>query len=104
MLSVYLLVQKNAEKLQNLLLIGYSPARVSLPYQLLTLGLNALVLLLAVALLFWLRGLYLERLWQMFPSLREVDVAPALLLGAALFLLVSLLNAFAIRRKINSLL
>ena len=104
MLSVYLLVQKNAEKLQNLLLIGYSPARVSLPYQLLTLGLNALVLLLAVALLFWLRGLYLERLWQMFPSLREGDVAPALLLGAALFLLVSLLNAFAIRRKINSLL
>ena len=104
MLSIYLLVQKNAEKLQNLLLIGYSPARVSLPYQLLTLALNALVLLLAVALLFWLRGLYLERLWQMFPSLREGAVAPALLIGVALFLLVSFLNAVAIRRKINSLL
>ena len=27
MLSIYLLVQKNADKLQNLLLIGYSPAK-----------------------------------------------------------------------------
>ena len=103
MLSIYLLVQKNAEKLQNLLLIGYSPARVSLPYQLLTVGVNALVLVLAFCLLFWLRGLYLERLWQMFPSLSEGSVTYALLSGAALFSLVSLLNAIAIRGKINRL-
>lgn len=35
MLSIYLLVQKNTQKLENLLLIGYSPNRVSRPYQLL---------------------------------------------------------------------
>ncbi|MCR5180210.1 MAG: ABC transporter permease [Bacteroidaceae bacterium] len=103
MLSVYLLVQKNAEKLQNLLLIGYSAARVALPYQLLTVGLNALVLLLSLALLGWLRGLYLQRLWEMFPTLVEGSLVPALVLGLALFLLVSLLNIIAIRRKINNL-
>ncbi|MEG2573918.1 MAG: ABC transporter permease, partial [Bacteroides sp.] len=48
MLSIYLLLQKNTTKLENLLLIGYSPARVALPYQLLTLGLNALVLILSI--------------------------------------------------------
>ena len=103
MLSVYLLVQKNADKLQTLLLIGYSHAQVSLPYQLLTVGLNALVLLLSVGLLFWLRGYYLERLWAMFPTLSEGRVWPALLLGGALFLLVSLFNVLAIRRKITNL-
>ena len=32
--------RKNTTKLENLLLIGYSPARVARPYQILTLGLN----------------------------------------------------------------
>ena len=103
MLSIFLLVQKNAEKLQNLLLIGYSPSRVSRPYQLLTVGLNALVLLLSLALLFWIRGLYLERLWQMFPTLSEGSVSMTILLGVALFVVVSFFNIIAIRRKINSL-
>lgn len=44
MLSIYLLLQKNTSKLENLLLIGYSPAKVALPYQMLTLALNAVVL------------------------------------------------------------
>ena len=103
MLSVFLLVQKNAEKLQNLLLIGYSRARVALPYQLLTIGLNAAVLLLAIAVLFWVRDWYLHRLWQMFPALCEGSVNSTLLIGLALFCLVSFLNALAIRRKITSI-
>ena len=97
------LIFKNAEKLQNLLLIGYSPARVSRPYQLLTIGLNAFVLLLAFVLLFWLRGLYLDRLWTMFPALAEGAVSTTILLGVALFVIVSFLNIVVIRRKINRL-
>lgn len=103
MLSVFLLVQKNAEKLQNLRFIGYSPASVALPYQLLTIGLNALVLVLSFALLFWVRGLYLQRLWEMFPTLREGRVNLSILIGLALFIFVSFLNIIAIRRKINKL-
>ena len=103
MLSIYLLVQKNADKLQNLRLIGYSPARVSLPYQLLTVGMNALVLLLALVLVFWIRGLYLEHLWQMFPTLQEGTTSLTILLGVALFILVSFFNIIAIRRKIATL-
>ena len=103
MLSIFLLVQKNADKLQNLILIGYSPSRVSRPYQLLTVGLNALVLLLSFILLFWLRGIYLERLWQMFPTLAEGSVSMTILMGFALFVIVSFFNIIAIRRKINRL-
>lgn len=103
MLSIYLLVQKNADKLQNLRLIGYSPAAVALPYQLLTIVMNAVVLVLAFVLLFWIRGLYLERLWQVFPTLSEGLVNRTLLLGLALFILVSFFNIVAIRRKIHHL-
>ena len=35
-LSIYLLLQKNVSKLENLVLIGYKPERVALPYNLLT--------------------------------------------------------------------
>ena len=101
MLFVFLLVQKNAEKLQNLLLIGYSPARVALPYQLLTVGLNAAVVIIAFGLLIWLRGLYLERLWQMFPTLVAGRLDKAILIGVALFILISFFNNQAIRRKIR---
>ena len=102
MLSIYLLVQKNTVKLQNLLLIGYSPARVSLPYQLLTVGMNALVLLLAVLLLLWLRSRYMQLLWAIFPTLEEQSPWPAYALGGVLFLLVSILNVIAVRRKVVS--
>ncbi len=103
MLSIFLLVQKNSDKLQNLLLIGYSPAKVSLPYQLLTIVLNVLVLLLAFGALLWIRQRYLERLWQIFPSLSEGPLTPALLVGVGIFVVVSFFNILAVRRKINGL-
>ncbi len=101
MLSIYLLVQKNTVKLQNLLLIGYSPARVSLPYQLLTIVMNAVVLLMALGVLYWLRSQYMEMLWAMFPAIEETSMWPAIVLGSVLFLLVSVLNVIAIRRKVS---
>ena len=103
MLSIYLLVQKNATKLQNLLLIDYSPARVSLPYQLLTIGVNLLVLVLAVLLLMWLRSFYMDMLWAMFPTMKDTSLVPAIVLGCLLTILVSLLNAIAIRRKVMAI-
>jgi cell division protein FtsX len=103
MLSIFLLVQKNSDKLQNLLLIGYTRARVSLPYQLLTIALNALVLVLAIVLMLWIRHLYLERLWQIFPAMSEGPLAPALLVGVGIFVIVTFFNMLAIRHKINVL-
>lgn len=100
MLSIYLLVQKNTTKLENLLLIGYSPARVALPYQLLTIGLNALVLVLALVLVFVVRGEYLHLLRALYPDLVAGSVGTVFLAGVALFVQVSLLNMLVIRQKI----
>jgi len=100
MLSIFLLVQKNEEKLHNLLLIGYSPSSVSKPYQLLTVGVNVVVLLLALALLLVLRHYYMERLWTMFPQMTDGSVWPTVLLGLALLLVVCLVNIVVVYRRV----
>lgn len=100
MLSIYLLVQKNSSKLENLLLIGYSPANVSKPYQLLTMGLNIVVLIVAWVILFFLRSYYMDFIETLFPDIDEGSMLPAILLGLVLFFIVSVLNIIAIRRKV----
>lgn len=103
MLSIYLLLQKNTRKLENLLLIGYSPARVSRPYQLLTVGLNALVLVSGLFIVSLVRESYLGVLGRMFPRLEGGDMWPAILTGVLLFAGVSVLNMAAIRKKVGSI-
>lgn len=100
MLSIYLLVQKNSSKLENLLLIGYSPRQVALPYQLLTILLNAAVLVLTWLLLFFVRGYYMHVILALFPETDNGSMLPAVQAGCVLFALVSLLNILAVRMKI----
>ncbi|MCD8184221.1 MAG: ABC transporter permease [Bacteroides sp.] len=103
MLSIFLLLQKNTVKLENLLLIGYSPNRVAMPYNMLTVGLNAVVLLLSVGCVAWLRTYYTEAIRLLFPQLETGTLLPCLLVGGILFLAISLLNILAIHRKIMSI-
>ena len=103
MLSIYLLLQKNTTKLENLLLIGYGPHRVAMPYQTLTIVLNAVVLVLSVGMVLWVRSLYLEVVRQMFPSLDGGACWPMLAVGILLFVAVSCFNVVAIRKKVLGL-
>ena len=103
MLSVYLLLQKNTTKLENLLLIGYGPAYVAMPYQVLTIGLNLLVLLVSIVLVCSLRASYLEMLERIYPALDAGTPVWTILIGLLLFTIVSLINVWAIRKKIDSL-
>lgn len=100
MLSVYLLVQKNASKLENLLLIGYSPARVAMPYQVLTIALNVAVLFMAWAVLSVARGYYMDILTTLFPQMESGGLWPSIVAGLILFLAVSVLNVIVVRRKV----
>lgn len=100
MLSIYLLVQKNSTKLENLLLIGYSPASVALPYQILTLALNASVLAIATTALFFVRAYYIEIIATLFPEITEGSMCGTVILGLSIFCFVSLLNVVVIRHKI----
>lgn len=102
MLSIYLLVQKNASKLENLLLIGYSPTLVAMPYQLLTVGLNLIVLLIALIGVALLRSNYMEMIETLFPDIDEGIMLPSAGVGLCLFILISIINVIAVRRKVMS--
>ena len=103
MLSIYLLLQKNTTKLENLLLIGYGPSRVAFPYQALTVMLNAGVLVFSVGIVFYVRTLYLDVVKQMFPSLGDGSFWWMLVVGVLLFVAVSCFNVWAVRRKVASI-
>ena len=103
LLSIYLLVQKNTTKLQNLLLIGYSPSRVALPYQMLTLVLNFAVLVASFSLLLIIRGYYIDIVETLFPDLPSTGVSPTLGIGLALFLFVTGINFAILWRKTISI-
>lgn len=102
-LSIYLLLQKNMRKLETLLLIGYSPAQVARPYQLLTVGLNLLVLLLGIGIVMGVRSLYLPVIATLLPDAGSGTLLPSLSTGIVVFLLVSVLNVMIVRRKINDI-
>lgn len=103
MLSIFLLLQKNTVKLENLLLIGYSPVKVAMPYDLLTIGLNLIVFLLSVSGVVWIRSYYTDTLQTLFPQLETGSLWPCLLTGSLLFVVVSLVNILAIRKKVNDI-
>lgn len=103
MLSIFLLLQKNTVKLESLLLIGYSPAKVAISYQILTLGLNLIVLALSIGIVMYMRGMYTEVLMQLFPQMEMSIMWPAYVAGIILFSLVSVINIIAIRKKIASI-
>ena len=103
MLSIYLLVQKNTTKLENLLLVGYSPRRVSLPYQVLTVAMNLSVLLIALGILVWLRAYYMDLILSVFPQMEPAGLWPAVTVGVLLFLSVSILNVWAVWHKVMTI-
>ena len=101
MLSIYLLLQKNTQKIQDLLLLGYSPDQVSKHYILLVVGLNAAVLVLAIVLMLLGRLAYMDMIHAFGVSGASVWVA--ILVGLIIMGAITAGNIRAIRRKISSL-
>ena len=86
--------------MENLLLIGYTPGIVAMPYLWLTIVLNVVVLLVAWCILFFIRDYYMDFIEALYPDIEEGTMCPAIALGLVLFLIVSVLNMIAIRRKV----
>ncbi|MBQ7689737.1 MAG: ABC transporter permease [Muribaculaceae bacterium] len=101
MLSIYLLLQKNTQRLRDLLLLGYSPAQVSRPYKLMVLAVNGVVLVLAVVAMLVARAAYR-------PMLEALQIPPAsvwiaIAIGTAIIALITTGNIIAIHRKVKAL-
>ena len=101
MLSIYLLLQKNTRKLQDLLLLGYSPAQVSRPYIQMVVAINAAVLVLAIILMLVAR-LYYKGMLAAF-GVSGATVWLSVAVGFVIMALITIGNVLAIKRKILSL-
>lgn len=103
MLSIFLLLQKNSRKLEDLLLLGYTPAQVARPYIVLTCALNVVVLLCAVPVIVWARARYMPMVSMLSDDLQTAALWPTVAWGLGVVVVVSLVNTLAIRRKVAAL-
>ena len=100
-LSIYLLLEKNMNKLRTLRLIGYSKSIVVKPYEWLAVGLNLVILVLSLAITFVVRAQYLNFIGKLLPVAEAQFSVYTLLIGITIFVLLSLLNILIIRRKVK---
>ena len=102
-LSIYLLLQKNITKLENLVLIGYTPKQVALPYNLLTIGLNISIFVISIILIVVTQELYMGYMSQLAGF--EISSSPivAIVVGVILTTGIILFNTYIISRKIKDI-
>lgn len=102
-LSIYLLLEKNVTKLENLLLLGYSPARVASPYLLLASFLGLLQAGCAILIAMAVRRIYLDELRQMFEGVGSDGACVAGGVACGLLLLQLLLDWAVIMAKVRNI-
>lgn len=100
-LSIYLLLEKNMSKLRTLRLIGYSKSYVVRPYEILSVALNFIILVLSLAVVLIARGKYLNEINKVLTTIELVSPVCIIGIGVGIFVLLSLLNILIIRRKVS---
>lgn len=100
-LSIYLLLEKNISKLENLVLLGYRPVKIACPYIILVASLNAVITVVACVLTFVVRGYYVSALSPLFGDSLADTRWTTVIVAAALFVLISLLNMIIISVKVR---
>lgn len=100
LLSISLLMQKNRDKIHSLIMLGVDLDQISGVYVRLVVMVNMLAYVLAVLVMFVLRGSYLESVRGM----GATEASPWLALGIGLLLtvLITLFNAISIRRRVRA--
>lgn len=99
LLSIYLLLQKNREKLRSLMMLGYRPSAVARHYYAIVATINGVILAGAIAAM-----LIARHLWTL--PLSEIGISgcsPALtiIIGIAIMLLITSGNIYAITSNIR---
>ena len=101
MLSIYLLLQKNTKKLQDLLMLGYSPAEVARPYVKMVAAITCCVLVLSIVLMLVARMCYMDTLRDF--GTNGGSLVAALVVAVAIMGCITAGNVAAIKRKVRSL-
>lgn len=99
LLSIYLLLQKNREKLRSLMMLGYSPTAVARYYFIIVAAINTTVLIGAIALMLIGRQMWAEALAQL--GIESSSPWLAIIIGIAIMLAITTANITAIALNIR---
>ncbi len=102
-LSIYLLLQKNISKLENLVLIGYTPERVALPYNLLAITLNISIWVISSVVIIIAQRFYIGYISQIAGCELSASPLVAIGVGALFTALIIIFNFYIINRKIREI-
>ena len=103
-LSIYLLLQKNIDKLENLVLIGHTPLMVSMPYIIMTLVLNISIMIVSFILVGYGRTHFLEPIFNDFLGAGlTTTMEPTYVTGIILTSAIILFNVFIIYHKVTQI-
>lgn len=100
-LSIFLLMQRNQEAIRNLRGIGYTVAKVSIPYRLVVLITNVLSVLTAMTILYIVRGIYVNYILEIAPTYQPASIAMVWIIVILFGLVMTAINAVLIRRSVN---
>lgn len=100
LLSISLLIQKNARKMHSLIMLGVDLNAIAKPYVALVASVTLLSYLLSVGAMFLFRSLYLAQFRAM--GVKATEPWIALALGLLLSLLITLFSIISIRRKVKA--
>jgi hypothetical protein len=103
-LSIYLLLQKNINKLENLVLIGHTPMMVSMPYIIMTVVLNISIYVVGCVLVAYGRSQFLEPIFNDFLDTGlTTSMTPTVVAGLILTATIICFNIFIIVRKVKQI-
>jgi cell division protein FtsX len=102
LLSISLLIYKNKEKLENLILLGYSRWMVAKPYHILSLSLTVFIFAVAFIVVVILRKFYIKKISILFdnPNINSTTLF-TFASGFAILFVICAINALWIRKKVN---
>jgi hypothetical protein len=102
LLSISLLIYKNKEKLENLILLGYSRSVVAKPYQILGLSLTMFIFLLAFTVVLIFRNFYIQKISILFDNAKiNSNIIFTFVSGFVILFIICLINILWIRKKVN---
>jgi hypothetical protein len=102
LISISLLIYKNKEKLENLILLGYSRTVIAKPYQILGMALTLIIFVLSFIVVSVLRDVYITKISLLFDN-ADIKASTLFTFGAGfiILLVICLINALWIRKKVN---
>jgi hypothetical protein len=99
-LSIYLLLQKNVSKLENLVLIGYKPMYVAMPYIIMTVALNLSILIVSIAAVSYAQVRYIDYIESSFGISIDASPSTSIITGGIVAVVITIFNLLVIYRKI----